>query len=519
MHAMNVGKKLRFVQEKAKDTVADIIRRRQEAQAKMYAPNENTATVEELQNALMMCWPEIIEHRPRFFVLEKPAQEASQESFVTKNAASRYSTKGNGGVDPEEAEDFEGESERTKITKLSADEVTKGLRDATQPLDISTTSLRKRHAVLTQEVWLLRAEVGALQKHLDVLESAPASEEIQPVRKDSCPPPALPVQGRGGADQSSKEKHIADQSFSSRDVRDQISELARRMRELHREGDAVEMTAATARLMRMHTAWDHANNPSKYTSDGKKIDCTIQGVAIGDDEMESRVVNSLMHGDGTENMKQSAVKHVVELRRMAQNLRDDGRIVEGNVLEAIGLKLGRGVLSDEDLHKHTEEKKHGVARTRIHIHRDVNAPHPTGREGELKNLEMRIHDLADHLHDLHQKSDAKVVDLMLNRLLAMRQVRKKNHLSALGTQGSSNSMDSTDSRSFVASLSTLDFDSGWKEMGPLAARAVTEAAEVTDRLKEHGLEEEAETLNTLVDELARGLLSDYGITDPARSGK
>ena len=84
MHAVNVGKKLRFVQEKAKDTVADIIRRRQEAQAKMYAPNENTATVEELQNALMLCWPEIIEHRPRFFVLEKPAQEASQESFVTK---------------------------------------------------------------------------------------------------------------------------------------------------------------------------------------------------------------------------------------------------------------------------------------------------------------------------------------------------------------------------------------------------------------------------------------------------
>jgi hypothetical protein len=179
MHAMNISKMKAPMPQGT--TIADIRRRRQIAAAKKLAP-ENNATVEELQNALMLCWPEILERRPRFFILDKPVNEAAKESFVKSQMVSAHIDHGhvaahrNQDVDDEaiSADEItltETLDKRMHRTMLDDEKMAEALKMATQPLEVGTEALRARHLVLNQEAWLLRAEVKALQEHLSRLES------------------------------------------------------------------------------------------------------------------------------------------------------------------------------------------------------------------------------------------------------------------------------------------------------------------------------------------------------------
>jgi len=205
--------------------------------------------------------------------------------------------------------------------------------------------------------------------------------------------------------------------------------------------------------------------------------------SVSDEDLEARIVSSLYHGDHS--IRHVAAKLVSDLRVLAQNLRDLGSEVEGNMMEALGLKLGHGVLPEELLHHQTKDNTDSHARTALSSE---------GSPGELMRLEIKVNEFTAHLYDLHQASDAKTVDLMANRLLALRQHLLKNMDPAALLRPRSSTEEAN--------------DSGWQGMGALAQHVVAECAEVAKRLQANGLDEEAVSLNTLVEALAHGLMRD-----------
>jgi len=447
--------------------------------------------VEELQNALMLCWPEIIEHRPRFYVVDKPPHETAKESFLKDNFLSGHKPINQHQVeihvDAEVPPPQDLSSE--EAWKLSHEDMQDALVRAAQPLDISTSALKRRHGVLTQEVWLLRGEVAALQEHLGLLESEDPAAQGMNIDRSSAS--ALPE-----AFSASQERiHVAEQ----------IQEVTWRLRDSHREADAVEITAAAARLMRIQDAWQKAQSANEEDKTQEP------GPGMSDEETEARIVSSLHSEDGTKAMRHAALRTVSELRKLAQSLRDGGADVEGNMTEAIALKLGSGLLSDEDLsHSQAENKmNHGIVRKSTRFIFPHDAALPPGREGELMTLDRRIIELSDHLHALHQMADAKIVDLMASRLLAMRQICKNT--ASLPVSSRPDPEACAKGADLQRILETLGTDDGcWREVGPLAANAMADTTEVGTRLRHHGLHEEADSLTALMEELARGLIADYG---------
>jgi len=292
-------------------------------------------TIEALQNSLMQCWPDILGQKSLFLVRSVPLQEPLRKHPPQKHKPS---------MNPRTC--HMADETRRKSESMSLDDVARAFEMAEKPFEVSSHSLARRHAQLTQEAWLLRAEVVALHTHLAVVQG-PAGPEAKAGLPHAAP--TVLVDGLGGArganfSASTRPDDVA--ALLEGQVLDLAScLLAGRWREPRRDGvDAVvaaaaaRLRAAAARLLTIRRAWRDAT----VASIEEETQSHAGSVAAAE------AVASLRRGEGWLEMGAAAAKAAAQLAgagdTAASWLRNAGLEKEGAAVEAIAAALSQDLL-------------------------------------------------------------------------------------------------------------------------------------------------------------------------------
>jgi len=492
---------------------------------------DHSATVEELQNALMLCWPEILEHRPQFFVLKQPpAQVEQQAAAQSKEVAppqSDGSPTGKGRLqalkvdaNASSASDIDAANDEAPVPNLDANEIAESLHQAEQPMAMGTVVLRRRHAELTQEVWLLRSEVAALRQHLSTIEETGEEAEPETSWQDGLPSQAAPPSSLSEVGSVDVVDHSANDAnchivngvpaLSVKEAVDQVIELVSRLRAKGFEAESAELRAMGARLLTMQRARavamqsaTEAGTPAADVGSDAASSSDFGRAGQRHKDVEAKVIDFLQRGEGWQEMTNLANRAVDVLYGIIWTLRKRGLDWDANSLEGLTKRIGTGLVTTREV---KQEELQRITKS-------------WGAHTDAASVEADVMALISLLQSLHQTEEALCVKVAATRLLAIDHLRHsarkaRDRRRKIRINRSNDEVNLRPSAEKAASdaaskvLAALQQDETWRLMGSVAANAMINLGDVAAKLRAKGFEEEGDAVLSLIEELCATLTTE-----------